>query len=102
MWQARKARDLQRDPRFALHSATVDGPDWPGDVKISGRVEEIVDPTIVEEIIRPGVEAPPGPAHLFRADIAEVAVTRLGEPADHLRIDLWREGEPAVRRFERK
>jgi hypothetical protein len=24
MWQSRKARDLLRDPRFALHSATVD------------------------------------------------------------------------------
>ena len=38
MWQALKARDLQRDPRFALHSASVDPPDWRGDAKLSGRV----------------------------------------------------------------
>ena len=39
---ARKGADLRRDPRFALHSATVDPPEgdpagWPGDAKIAGR-----------------------------------------------------------------
>src|ERR687890_1233267 len=43
MSRARKGADLRRDPRFALHSATVDPPDyaqaaqWPGEAKISGR-----------------------------------------------------------------
>ena len=35
--QAVKARDLQRDPRFALHSASVDPPGWRGDAKRSMR-----------------------------------------------------------------
>ena len=30
MWQARKAADLQHDPRFALHSGSDDPPDWTG------------------------------------------------------------------------
>src|SRR5256885_12474325 len=38
---ARKGADLKRDPRLALHSATVDPVDgeeakWPGEAKISG------------------------------------------------------------------
>src|SRR6476660_8161389 len=42
MPNARKGMDLRRDPRFALHSATVDPIEgaearWPGDAKISGR-----------------------------------------------------------------
>src|SRR5690348_14344911 len=31
MWQAQKARDLQRDPRFAIHSGSDDPPGWDGD-----------------------------------------------------------------------
>src|SRR5204862_1423546 len=42
MANARKGADLRRDPRFALHSATVDPVEgaeaqWPGEAKISGR-----------------------------------------------------------------
>src|SRR5687767_8137277 len=43
MWEARKALDLRRDPRFALHSGSDDPPDWSGDAKVAGRVEEITD-----------------------------------------------------------
>src|SRR3954447_4322662 len=43
MWRAQKALDLQRDPRFALHSGSEDPPEWPGDAKLAGVVEEIVD-----------------------------------------------------------
>jgi hypothetical protein len=102
MWLSRKALDLRRDPRFALHSASVD-PDegdpaaWPGDAKLSGRVEEITDPARVAEV---NEGAPPGPSHLFRADITEVVLTKVGTPADHLLIQLWREGE-GLRSFKR-
>ena len=34
-----------------------------------------------------------GAAHMFRAELSEVSTVRLGEPADHLLIDSWREGE---------
>src|SRR5688572_2010961 len=44
MWQALKARDLQRDPRFALHSGSDEPADWRGDAKLAGIVEEITDP----------------------------------------------------------
>ncbi len=67
MWQARKARDLRRDPRFALHSGSDDPPDWAGDAKLAGIAEEITDPERVREIA--GDKAPAGPMHLFRLDL---------------------------------
>jgi Pyridoxamine 5'-phosphate oxidase len=89
MWQAVKALDLQRDPRFALHSGSDDPPDWRGDAKIAGRAEEITDPGTVARI---NEGAPGGRSHLFRLDVTELVVVRLGDPADHLVIDSWHEG----------
>src|SRR3712207_1129962 len=90
MWRSLKALDLQRDPRFALHSGSADPPNWTGDAKLAGRVEEVTDPERKTTII--GGEAPPGSSHLFRADITELVVVRLGEPADHLVIETWHAG----------
>jgi general stress protein 26 len=100
MPDALKARDLQRDPRFALHSGTGDASDWHGDAKVSGRAEEITDPERMKEIFEAMGHPQSGPAHLFRAELDEVSTVRLGEPADHLVIDAWREGEP-VRQIKR-
>jgi hypothetical protein len=99
MWKSVKALDLQRDPRFALHSGSADPPDWTADAKVAGRVEEITDPERKAAII--GDEPPPGPAHLFRADIIELVVTGLGDPPDHLVIESWHEGRGASRRERR-
>ena len=30
MWRSPKALDLRRDPRFALHSSSIDPPEWAG------------------------------------------------------------------------
>ena len=56
MPNARKGADLRRDPRFALHSATVDPVErpeaqWPGEAKISGpaAVAEVVHTRLSEE-----------------------------------------------------
>src|SRR6476620_11010185 len=70
MPRARKGADLRRDPRFALHSATVDPvggseAEWPGEAKSSGRAVAAGQTT----------EGPDG--DLFRADIAEVVHTYL-------------------------
>src|ERR671918_171725 len=49
---SRKALDLRRDPRLALHSASLDPPDdpttWAGDAKLSGRAVEVDDPALKE------------------------------------------------------
>jgi hypothetical protein len=79
---ARKGADLRRDPRFALHSATVDPVEgaaarWPGEAKISGRAISA----------GPLTEGPEG--ERFRADIAEVVHTHLNEEATLLVIEWW-------------
>jgi len=94
MWRAVKALDLQRDPRFAVHSGSIDPPDWKGDAKFAGRVEEITDPERVLEVN--GSEV--GRSHLFRADISELVVVRLDESRKHLVIEDWHEGRGVRRR----
>jgi hypothetical protein len=98
MWQALKARDLQRDPRFALHSASPDPPGWRGDAKLAGRVEEVTDPDLVARI---NEGAPPGPSHLFRADVTGLSVVRLAEGGDCLVVESWHEGR-GLSRVERR
>lgn len=97
MWDARKARDLQRDPRFALHSGSDDPPDWDGDAKLAGVVEEITDPERVQEINGHG---PPGPSHLFRLDVREVSTVYLHESGKSLVIDVWT-ADRGIHRIER-
>jgi hypothetical protein len=76
---ARKGADLRRDPRFALHGPTFHPQEgreaeWPGEAKIAGRaVLARDDPD----------------ADLFRADISEVAITRLNPEATLLVIESW-------------
>lgn len=91
-----KARDLQRDPRLALHSASVDPPEkpedagaWIGDAKLSGRALEITDPRARAPF---AASSPTADFHLFRVDVTELVTIRVGEPADHLVIDVWRQG----------
>jgi hypothetical protein len=76
-----KAKDLQRDPRLALHSGTEDPIEAPGsviDAKLSGTAREI--PTEEDH-------------HVFHIDVEEVVLITIGEPADHLLIETWREGQ---------
>jgi hypothetical protein len=88
MWQALKARDLQRDPRFALHSGSGE-PDeqWAGDAKLAGTAHEITEPERVRELN--GEAAAKGPSHLFRLDLTEVSTVRVSDDRTHLVIDVW-------------
>jgi hypothetical protein len=98
MWQARKARDLQRDPRFALHSGSDDPPEWTGDAKVAGVAEEVTDPQQVRRINGPAGGG--GPSHLFRLDVREASVVRISEDRKHLVIEFWtpREGVKTLKR----
>jgi Pyridoxamine 5'-phosphate oxidase len=87
MWQARKAHDLQRDPRFALHSGSEEPADWGGDAKLAGVAEEITDPERVRAIN--GDKSPPGPSHLFRLDLREVSTVAVNAERDGLVIEVW-------------
>ena len=94
MAHARKGADLRRDPRFALHSATVDPVEgfeaqWPGEAKISGRA-------IASEPVTAGVDG-----DRFRAEIAEVVHTHLDEEATMLVVEWWTPTH-GLRRIERE
>ena len=45
--------------------------------------------------------SPPGPSHLFQAEVAEVVLIPLREPPDHLVVEFWHEGR-GLRRVERE
>jgi hypothetical protein len=94
MPNARKGADLRRDPRFALHSATVDPVEgaeaqWPGEAKIAGRAVAA----------GPITEGPDGDR--FHADIHEVVHTHLNENASMLVIEWWTPTH-GLRRIERE
>jgi hypothetical protein len=89
MPNALKARDLLRDPRVAIHSASADPDEMEresaGDAKIAGRAVEVTDPAVIAEVVE---GAPPGPLHLFRLDVTEIVLTRVELP-DLLVVDFW-------------
>lgn len=94
MPNARKGADLARDPRFALHSATIDPVEgaeaqWPGEVKISGRA------------IRPRPLTEGSDGDRFGADIAAVVHTHLNEKATLLVVEWWTPTH-GLRRVERE
>ena len=102
MPNARKALDLRRDPRFALHSGSVDPPEWDGDAKIAGRAEEVTDPDRRLAVFASrGSDPPSGESHLFRAEIHEAVLVGLNEARDRLVIELWRPGRD-LKRMERE
>jgi len=102
MPNARKALDLLRDPRFALHSGTVDPPEWDGDAKLTGIAQEVTDRRRRLAIYQGAGSAPPsGESHLFRLDIHEAVLVGLNDARNRLVIELWRPGRK-LRRIERE
>lgn len=91
MPRARKGDDLRRDPRFAIHSATIDPvegappAEWPGEAKIAGRA------------IGTGGDG----ADMFRADITEVVHTHVNEAGTMLVVEWWTPSE-GLRTLERE
>jgi hypothetical protein len=94
MSTAARHAGLHRDPRFALHSASVDPGEgneaaWVGDAKVAGRA------------VAAGAVDGPADGELFRADVTEVVVVGLNETATLLRIESWTP-ERGLRRVERE
>ena len=88
MPKARKALDLLRDGRFALHCNPGGETMTEPDVKISGHAEEVLGKPR-EEWLREA-QPPGGDGHLFRLELNEVVATAVAEDQSHLVIRLWR------------
>jgi hypothetical protein len=92
---SRKARDLQRDARFALHAATADKQMKDGDAKIAGTAIEVTDEGARAAYARGFAEAngydpsDTGDYHLFRLDITEVVFLSLAPEGDAMLIERW-------------
>jgi hypothetical protein len=86
-----KLRDLERDPRIALHSPTDDPPPgnprgWPGEAKLAGNALEVDFP-----------ESPVAGGRRFRIDITEAVLTHLNGAGDRLVVEFWRPGNGSKR-----
>lgn len=82
-----KLRDLERDPRLALHSPNEDPPDgrpqaWAGEAKLAGVAVE-VDASAL----------PVAGGRRFRVDITEAVLTHLNEAGDRLVVESWHPGK---------
>ena len=81
MPKARKALDLLRDPRVAIHGPSADPPDdpkaWVGEAKVAGRAVDVSEDH---------------ESHRFRIEIEEVVFTHLNDAGDRLVIESWHPG----------
>jgi hypothetical protein len=93
MPHSRKLQDVERDPRVAVHSPTLEPPEdpsaWPGDAKISGSLVAIDPP---DEGGFPG-------AGYFAIDITEVVLTHV--IGKNLIVEYWHPGR-GLQRLERE
>ena len=81
MANARKALDLLRDPRIAIHGPTSDPPDdpaaWVGEAKLAGRA--VSEPSEDD-------------SHRFSIDVEEVVFTHLNDAGNLLVSESWHPG----------
>jgi hypothetical protein len=93
-----KFTDLRRDPRFCLHTATVDTHVSDGDAKLWGRVIDIQDPALHQRYAEDLFEETGFDlrgqtfGHFYAADLTAASAVETG--GDHLAITIWKQGEP--------
>ena len=93
-----KFADLHRDPRFCLHTATVDTHVKDGDAKLWGVVENVQDKALHQRFAEAlyaetgfdlrGKEFDP----FYAADIAGASAVEVGD--GHMDVTIWKRGEP--------
>ncbi|WP_331557474.1 pyridoxamine 5'-phosphate oxidase family protein [Actinomycetospora sp.] len=93
-----KFDDLARDPRFTLHTATVDTHVSDGDAKLWGTVEDVHDEALHQRFAEAvyaeiGLDIRGQPfEHCYQAGITGAAAVTLLD--GHLDVTTWREGRP--------
>jgi len=99
-----KFADLARDPRFCLHTATVDSEVKDGDAKLWGVVEDVQDKALHQRFaealfVETGFDIRGQEFdHCFRADLISGSAVEVGD--GHLDITIWKsdEAERVVRK----
>jgi hypothetical protein len=91
-----KFQDLVQNPRFCLHTATVDTEVEEGDAKVWGIVEDVMDNALqrryAEALFQETGFDLRGQRfeHFFRAEVSGGAAVEVG--GGHLDVTVWREG----------
>lgn len=93
-----KFRDLGRDPRFCLHTATVDTQVTDGDAKLWGMVRNVADAALHQRFAADlfdetgldlrGQEF----SHFFAADLVGASAVQVG--GGHMDVTIWKPGVP--------
>lgn len=96
MLDTHRARDLRQNPLIGIHSGPAHPDHWTGDAKLTGRAVEVTASGTVTDFMG---NAPPA-MDLFRVEVEQVTVVQVGEPADHLVIIWWQEGQ-GIRKIRR-
>ena len=93
-----KFRDLGRDPRFCLHTATVDPHVGDGDAKLWGVVNDVRD-TGVQQRFAAALYEETGLDlrgrefdHFYAADVTAASSVEIND--GHLDITIWKSGRP--------
>lgn len=93
-----KFLDLARDPRFSLHTATVDTHVSDGDAKVWGVVHDVRDKALHRRYAEwlyseSGLDLRGSEFdHFYAADLGGAASVEVG--GGHLDITIWKPGEP--------
>jgi Pyridoxamine 5'-phosphate oxidase len=93
-----KFRDLARDPRFCLHTATVDTHVTDGDAKLWGVVRDVQDPALHQRFAEDlfadtGLDLRgSGFDHLYDTDLTGASAVQVLE--GHLDITVWTPNQP--------
>jgi hypothetical protein len=93
-----KFRDLDRDPRFCLHTATVDTEVKDGDAKLWGVVEDLPDRSLHQRFAtalfdETGLDLRGQDFdHFYAADVTGASAVEVAD--GHLDITIWKPGEP--------
>lgn len=93
-----KFRDLARDPRFSLHTATVDTQVTEGDAKVWGVVRDVADAALhqrfAEDLFAESGLDLRGQVfdHFYAADLLGASSVELVD--GHMDVAIWRAGVP--------
>ncbi|OLT13090.1 pyridoxamine 5-phosphate oxidase [Pseudonocardia sp. CNS-139] len=93
-----KFRDLARDPRFCLHTATVDTHVSDGDAKLWGRAHDVRDPALhqrfaVDLYEQTGFDLRGQTFdHFYAADLTGGSTVEITD--GHMEVTIWKPGEP--------
>jgi len=92
MLGTRRADDLRRDGRCALHAQPEDDGMELGDAKLTGRAREVLAAAVRARFLAEDGAGPATPFELFAVDLETVTLSQVHPDGDRLVLRTWRAG----------